>query len=328
MRQVGWCLALCCVAACGGAPHAQGDGGAGGAGGADGSIWADAGGAGGAPAAAGSCPAATEPVLIAATPTATYTEPGAAFVAVDGPWVNFTESAHGKVSRVARCGGTVEVLASNRVEPLQIVADADDVYWADTGSLPSNGQLLRMSKTGGTVDVMADALRHPWGVAVDASTVYVSVDNGIWAYPKTNPGAAVELTSSNGSANIALDSSHVYWPVGRVPKAGGPSTQLATPGRAWCVAVDADSVYWTEYGGPVSRVSTSGGAVTAILPDEQWRCLTVDEQYVYAASDIGVVRALKDGSGAVTFSPGGEGIVADDQDVFYANKQGVWRLSK
>ncbi len=271
---------------------------------------------------------ATEPVLIAATPTATYTEQGAAFVAVDGPWVYFTEAAHGKVSRVPRCGGKVEVLATNRVEPLQIVVDAQDIYWADTGSLPSNGQLLRMPKGGGSVDVVADALRHPWGVAIDASTVYVSVDNGIWAYPKANPASPIELTSSSGYANIALDASYVYWPVGRVPKAGGASTQLATPGQAWCVAVDADSVYWTEYGGPVSRVSKTGGSVTAILPDEQWRCLVVDDQYVYAASDIGVVRASKDGSGAVTFTPGGQGIVADDQDVFYANKQGVWRLSK
>lgn len=325
MQRVGWLLFLSCGVACGGVTQAPGVG----TGGTGASIGADAGGAGGASGSAGLCPVATQPVLIAATPTATYTEQGATFVAVDGPWVYFTETAHGKVSRVPRCGGQVEVLATQRVEPLQIVTDAEYIYWADTGSLPSNGQLLRMPKAGGSVDVIADALRHPWGVAVDASAVYVSTDNGIWAYPKANPATPLALTPSNGYANIAVDGSYVYWPVGRVPKAGGASTQLATPGGlAWCVAVDADSVYWTEYGGPVSRVSKTGGTVTAILPDQQWRCLAVDAQHVYVTSDIGVTRASKDGSGAVDFTPGGQGIVADDQDVFYANKQGVWRLSK
>ena len=296
--------------------------GSGGAGGLDG-------GAGVAGALGTSCPVVEEPVLVAKTTTTSYIDTAAQYLALDETHVNFSEPAHGTVSRVPRCGGEVQTLVKGQDTPLQIAVDVEDVHWVNGGSTPTSGQLLRLAKGGGTAVVVANGLRQPWGLAMDDVALYADTHQGILRYLKASPSPGVKVAAAAAYPGIAVDETHVYWPTARAPKQGGDAVLLAAAsGTAWCVAVDGESLFWTEYTHAVWRVPKAGGPKVQILPDGPWRCIAVDAQHVYAASDIGVSRVAKDGTDQKVFQPGGVGIAVDDEDVFWANDEGIWRVSK
>jgi streptogramin lyase len=105
--------------------------------------------------------------------------------------------------------------------PRALVADDGAVYWADVAARTISSAPRALEPT--TAQLLADGLVEPWSLAVDATDVYF-----------TDRKAGV---------------------VGKVAKAGGPVTNIASGQAApWGIAVGTEYVYWTNAGdGTVSR---------------------------------------------------------------------------
>jgi hypothetical protein len=91
----------------------------------------------------------------------------------------------------------------------------------------------------------------------------------------------------------------------RIPKAGGPTTVIATSaGAAWDVAVNATSVFWTDADNDtLSRADLDGGSPTVVVADQLFGGIAADDAYLYGSA--GTVtgsstmnRAHLDGSNA------------------------------
>ena len=130
-----------------------------------------------------------------------------------------------------------------------------------------------------------------------------SVDSGGTPSCTSPAGTTITLATGLGPwSNLLVDATAVYGLTSggllKVPLCGGVPTTLASPQNAEGLAIDATSVYWTDFlassdPGParftVSRVSKSGGAPTllATLPYNDQGTIAVDANAVYVAGTDG-----------------------------------------
>jgi hypothetical protein len=94
-------------------------------------------------------------------------------LALDADAVYFTDATDGTISRVARGGGAVTVLARNQAKPARIAVDATHVYWSNV----LGASVMRARKDGsGQPELLASAVA-PTDLVAIADSVYW-VDNG------------------------------------------------------------------------------------------------------------------------------------------------------
>lgn len=144
---------------------------------------------------------------------------------------------------------------------------------------------------------------------------------------KCPPGVSpVSFGGIAGSANygIVTDASGVYWTdfKGSLMKAG-PSGKdpaplasgLSEPGS---LAVDADTVYFVEYGTALSRIPKAGGS-PVVLAQGPIGAVAVDKTHVYFTSTEGVSRVEKAGGAMpelLAQASGATSIALDDTTVY------------
>jgi hypothetical protein len=252
-------------------------------------------------------------------------------IAVDGQrayWAGIDIEAVDLAAASDADASTALVSAPTAYGVQSIAVDATNLYWTNGGA---PGAVLSVSLQGGEVVTLASALTQPAGVAVDATSVYW-LENAI----PTQPGRIMKAPLAGGPAttlvsgpqgvteyssqNIVVDSTSVYWtnagppsgtpwvPTGavvKVPSSGGTPVTLAAnrlrPTGA--LAVDADSVYWTEWtqwiaeGGTVNvgnvmKAPINGGSPTTLACGLSYLgAIAVDDTSVYVvANDSDVVR--------------------------------------
>jgi hypothetical protein len=274
-------------------------------------------------------------------------------IAIDAQRVYWTDAGGGQVLSVSKCGGPTTVLASGQESLEGIAVDDQFVYWANMGGSFGEGRILRVAKDGGSSPiVLADNQLAPTAVVVDGTAVYWSGYGAIHRVALAG-GPVVKLASGlAGGFGIAIDDTHVYGSgynddpegstIGRVPKAGGDVEVLAispvgddpdAPAMPWCVAVDADNVYWTHYRGPVRKVAKQGGAPIDIGPAGYQRCLAVDATRVYwptdGLADLRIRAVGKDGGEVQTVAEVQGGFIAvDETHVFWTTTGGVHAAPK
>jgi len=145
----------------------------------------------------------------------------------------------------------------------------------------------------------------------------------------------VTLVPGAVAGDLAVDFTSLYWTdgstVSKVPIAGGPVTTLAFgQSRSYGIAIDANSVYWTNYvspGGTVMKCPLAGGSPTTLAAAEgQPAGITVDGARVYWADyGSGAIVSTPLGGGALTtivLDPGGPDSIAVDGTSVYWDDTG------
>jgi sugar lactone lactonase YvrE len=247
--------------------------------------------------------------------------------------------------------GPVE-LATQQLGAYGVAVWGGYVYWTSNSHTPGSvpGAVLRRAlSAGATPETLSDDEAQPNGLAVDASGVYwVANASGALRHCSHDGRAVAAHDVTVGPAApdvVVLDDVYAYWSthfgkrIARVPKAGAaaPDLSIDVQDRPNGVAIDADTIYWTDTGAEmppaaIARASKSGDAVTVItVPPSAPFCLWVDDQYVYWTSDNAgptpVRRAPKTAVGGVAGAIGGDeapsrGITGDDEFVYFSTTAG------
>jgi hypothetical protein len=210
----------------------------------------------------------TVPSLIASSPLGFQ---GGRTVAVDDTSA-YVADLTGGIWSVPQAGGSLALVAKTEAGVNGVVvlaADSSGLYWTDA----RNG-VFRAAPDGGAPILLVAGYAN--SLALDSTSVY----------------APILLGAGDGSATVSIV---------QVPKAGGPTTALAsTSGSTGGIAVDDAYVYWTDDAMPVSydksgtlrKVPKAGGPATAIT-STQWvpDAIAVDGACVYYG-DVGLVKRV------------------------------------
>jgi len=192
-------------------------------------------------------------------------------VATDSDYVYFTvrdgpglwDDPNGYVARVAKSGGSVQVLAYAQ-HPNGMAIDSQYVYFTERDI----GNIKKVPIGGGAPQTIASGLNaYLQSLAVDTDNVYFVEHN------------------ATGSG--------VGGRVGKVPKNGGTVTILASgQSGPFFVAVDSSWVYFTEYGaGNVKRVSKTGGNLQTLASAlDRPSGIAVTSDYLFFSDYDGVYK--------------------------------------
>jgi hypothetical protein len=229
--------------------------------------------------------------------------------------IYFALRESGTISRVARTGGTVQILATSQDKPVALALDASNVYWVNSGSTYGTGSVMKTSLSGGTPVPLATDEPAPWDVQVDGTHVYWSnypPNPGILMKVPISGGTKVELasgTAAGTTVEFSVDGTNVYWAnwygpqggVWKVPTAGGTVTNVVSvDAYASLAKVHAGYVYFVA-GSTLERVSTAGGAPSD-LTEIPMAYMDVDDTGVYVGGfpdggqKASLVKVALDGS--------------------------------
>jgi hypothetical protein len=139
-------------------------------------------------------------------------------------------------------GYTMYALACGQDTPSGLALSNGNIYWTQYDAAQN---IMSVPVTGGTPTVVVSNQDYPWAIAADATNIY-------WTN-YDNDGA---VSGGDTTAGQVL----------QAPLGGGTVTTLATGLEdPYGIAVDADNVYFTTYGGgKVKKVPIGGGAVTIL----------------------------------------------------------------
>jgi hypothetical protein len=268
---------------------------------------------------------------------------------VDQNSVYWTERAE-TVKKVGLNGGVVTTLAASVGSPFSatgVVVDAVSVYWA-VGYSGSSGNIYKIPIAGGTKTTLAFA-NQPYDVAVDATHVYWAEANGgtlgsnsVRKVP-INEGAVITLHPGGTLHGVmAIDDTHVYfrysdgfvWKIAKVDKNGESVIDLASNVGSFPagIAVDANSVYWTEENaGNIKKVSINGGTVATLASGlVKPQRIAVDENNVYFIElgnkepGAGAIKVVSiNGGEVITLADGlnyPTGVVVDDVSLYWTEQ--------
>jgi hypothetical protein len=220
-------------------------------------------------------------------------------------WLDYgcAPNRDGTVKRIAKSGGTPELLASGLRTTADLDTDRQHVYWTESGT-PYMGLLKRVLKTGGAAETLASEQDGPAAVVVQNGYVYwPTMDDEIWRI-KTSGGAREWVTGWAGLRgwHIVVDDKKVYW--------------IRCPELDVCATTSI-----------VSAELESGalGQIVDATPNRYFGAFVGDRSYLYVGQEDGtIVRIAKSDGERVTIWSGdgsARGIALDDEFMYWASPQ-------
>jgi hypothetical protein len=223
----------------------------------------------------------------------------------------------------------VQVLATEQVNPEEMVFSDTHIYWVNHGSYGmahrGDGSLVAIPRAGGPVVTLADSLLGPVELAIDGTHAYIAIQVELFPYP--GPGSINRVPLHGGpletladgldyDARLALVDTYVYWTrsdgsdppaIVRSPKDGSTAAEpwIVRDDLSRFIAVDADRVYWFEVG-TIFAASQAGDEPISLGPFAHgpYDDVAMDDSYLYwawqEAGEAGVERIAKSGGEAVT----------------------------
>ena len=241
----------------------------------------------------------------------------------------------------------VTVVASN-VDARQLVADGDDLFWADSGT----GTLVSMHWPTKATRLLAWSQTGVQRIAVDAQRVYWTKGEGlggggVYSVARSGGGKVDMLmgfgpVKVGGPKGLAVTNDGVYlaWSVAngdvsRVRKDGQPDAVFASSqAMPTDLAVDSGNVYWTVLGSGTSngvvmrRPLASGELSTVAHHQEQPAWLIADGAGAVfwvvggtGGSPGAVLRSSDGGPKVLAPVRGGSGLATDSTWVYFASQE-------
>ena len=242
-------------------------------------------------------------------------------------WVDDNASGTVKTCALAGCPIAPISLATGQDNPDSIAVDDHNVYWtnAGTGGSEGTGTVMKAPLGGGKATTLASGQNFPASIVVQGEFVY-------WA----NRG----IGSSAGSGGTIVKCTLPDCDGSDGGDGGAAVTLLASNQNAASLAVEGESLYWTNAGPP----SFSGTVMKCALPDcapNGGKALTtlaaeqslpygiaVDDTYVYWVTEGGNVMRCKLGGcpivdgkvpPLVTGQNVSAGIAVHDKSIYWTN---------
>ncbi len=242
----------------------------------------------------------------------------------------------GGASQVSNCNPdvvspsarTLVTLASGQGAPYAIAVDSTSVYWSTYGIFgQNNGTVMKVPLNGGVPITLASGQGAPASIAVDSTSVYWST-SAMMKMP-LGGGTPVELATGVSNDPIAVGPLGAYgsgaaggnFSLVAVPLNGGALTALAPISETYGIAVDATSVYWTNFSDPcpVMKVPLRGGASTTLVsaPGAGFGIALDASDVYFITSDVVMSVPLNGGTATTLVTLGGTGIAVDDCFVYF-----------
>ena len=249
-------------------------------------------------------------------------------ITIDGVNVYWTTDfgTSSVVMKVPLGGGTATTLASGQDQVISVAVDSTNVYWttAQAGSgtvmtvpiagdphAPREGEALRMGSQSDSTSVywadgtLGTVMSVPVGGVPDGGAPTTLASGQKLPYAVTVDSTSVYWTNFGTSAGSYKDYS-----VMKVALGGGTPATLASgyavsSNDAFGIAVDANSVYWTNSNGTVMSVPLNGGTLSTLatgqLPASSTEGIAVDSTSVYwANTNAERVVSVPIGGGTIT----------------------------
>jgi hypothetical protein len=225
-------------------------------------------------------------------------------IAIDEKFIYW--NAGGKIQRLAKEGGKLEVVAAEHVGVgIDMALDNEKMYWTNHGyysanSLTQPSPIYVVAKTGGKAEIFADQQHIPSNLVVDEKYVYWHTTNSIVKQAKVGgqPQVIYQATKEEGVDELSQDADNLYfgfrsagnsrWALCKVSKLGGAPQTLVKTYSLRPVVVDETTVYFFDEESMTSdafcKVSKNGGAVTRIDYGYTSGTITQSKTLVYFGS--------------------------------------------
>ncbi|MEY4544153.1 MAG: hypothetical protein RL685_348 [Pseudomonadota bacterium] len=275
-------------------------------------------------------------------------------------WANWGGYGEGSIQRIAKLGGSAEVLARSANRPDSLALDQEHAYFAERVL----GTLSRVPLAGGEPEQVVDNVNDlAWALA-DETIYFLSYSSeGIQGMSKHGGDRQTAIPSAKASGQVYVHSGYVYWSeqffpnpssfddhslrLWRAALAGGqPELLVNEPGSILSgFAVDDRDVYYGLVGvlpecgceGTHLKALAQGSAEPRTLVTVQGShigALSVDSAHIYWATSDTIHRTSKDGASTVTLAsdlPWVSAIATDDEHLYvtlYDESGSVRRLAK
>jgi hypothetical protein len=260
-------------------------------------------------------------------------------LAQDDRFLYWTDYYGGAINRTDKVSGSTELLAQGAAFPVAITNDDAGVYWGDLFGVSScnksdctqSTSVVARYMQSGVVSLAVDDSSVYWSeanpfvlragksgtnqsavplwqgdasaehVATDGQRIYFTADDGLLHIVGVDGGAplAIGVPSTQGSSDVALDTSNVYWSISD-PMNGfidyshlaspTPSTLASNQSNPGSIASDGTNVYWLANTSSSANASAVVGCaiascrtprVLATLSTPNLRSIVVDQSAIY-----------------------------------------------
>jgi outer membrane protein assembly factor BamB len=271
-------------------------------------------------------------------------------IALDDTSVYWADFNGQQILRVAKAGGSPEVIASTpSLYPTAIALDTTGVSWAFRdpfqGSPPG---IMSATLDGGMPTSLATLSEIVTGRLVAAGGSLYWAGPGVQSVPVVG-GPVTAVVSDTTVGAVATDGANLYWSAAgglyEMPLAGGAATNITPSAQGMALAVDGTNVYYaantTLGSGVVGYVPLGGGSPTVLADGRigSMMAIAIDDANVYWIEGFGTI-----GRGAVAAVPkaGGQAMVlaaalqdpmalaVDTSGIYFANTADgrISRISK
>lgn len=177
------------------------------------------------------------------------------------PYVYVANQTTGQILRVSRSDGTIDVVAPNESDVVDIRSDATYLAWSDR----NGGAVRTYAKATGQIATLGASVPGPTQIAIQDGYVY-------WAYAQGDKTSdIVRAPAAGGGMQVLAHTEATKYPV--------------------LVATDGEHVYWTTDTGVYRAPVAGGGTPLYLAPvDVNAGGIAVDDLWVYYVNaESGVV---------------------------------------
>lgn len=216
---------------------------------------------------------------------ASATNSGPHALEVDGAYLYWLTRS-GQVMRLPKPGGTggppaTGACAGNPGQsfPVQLstvggfgglVSDGSFIYWSD-GAGSGQGHIYKAPVAGGATTTLASGQDQPFLIRLYNGQLYwPNLYSGVMTMPTSGATPAVRLWGTNNMADLAVDSSGVWWVSANTSQLfhNGQAVSTYSGDPPTALALDDTYVYTTRFATNISRQLKSGGASARIIVDD------------------------------------------------------------